>query len=238
MSPPVTAALISGGTALAVALMGIGGAIAAQLVATRRAFANSLALFEREHERRERQRVAEARREDEYRFAEQRRSTYARMLRAAADLHLALLVLNAAAEGWQYVRDPETRDESPEVRARDEAKRLGWLRDAYTQWARTRADLEEVAEETELLASAGVRHAAGELGDIVTGVPDLGEAAVALDFPHVPLPRHTVSQRMRRFQHYEAARAAFLDAARSDLGMDADHQLATTGGASPSQLRR
>ena len=148
MSPQVTAALLSSGAALFVALLGIAGAIAAQLVATRRAFATSLALFERERERRERERVAEARREDEYRFAEQRRSTYARMLRAAADLHLALLALNAAAEGWRYVQDPETRDESPEVHARDEAKRLGLLRDAHTQWARTRAELEEVAEET------------------------------------------------------------------------------------------
>jgi hypothetical protein len=208
-SPPVAAALISGGAALAVALLGIAGAIAAQLVATRRAFANSLALFEQEHESRERERVAQARREDEYRFAEQRRGTYARMLRAAADLHFALLVLNAAAEGWRYVRDPETRDESPEVRARDEAKRLGLLRDAYAQWARTRAELEEVAEETELLASAGVRHAAAELGDIVSRAPDLDEAVVALDFPHAPGPRHTVAERMRRFRHYEEARAAF-----------------------------
>lgn len=226
MSPQVTAALLSSGAALFVALLGIAGAIAAQLVATRRAFATSLALFERERERRERERVAEARREDEYRFAEQRRSTYARMLRAAADLHLALLALNAAAEGWRYVQDPETRDESPEVHARDEAKRLGLLRDAHTQWARTRAELEEVAEETELLASAGVRQTAGELGDIVSQSPDLGEAGAALDFPYVPLPRHAVAQRMRRLRHYEEARAAFLDAARSDLGIGTDVQLA------------
>jgi hypothetical protein len=222
MNSAVTAALISGGAALAVALLGIAGAIVAQLLATRRAFANSLALFEREHVRREHERAAEARREDEYRFAEQRRSTYARMLRVAADLYLARLVLNAAVEGWQFVRDPETGHESPGVRTADEAKRLGLLRDAHAQWARTRTALEEVAEEVELLASADVRYAAGELGDIVSKTPELGKALAALDFPHIPGTRYTVAQRMKRYLKYEEARAAFLDAARSELGIGAD----------------
>lgn len=237
MSSAVTAALISGGAALAVALLGIAGAIAAQLLATRRAFANSLALFEREHVRRDNERAAEARREDEYRFAEQRRSTYARMLRAAADLYLARLALNAAAEGWQLVRDPETGHASPEVRAADEAKRLGLLHDAHTQWARTRTALEEVAEEVELLASADVRHAAGELGDIVSKPPELDKVRAALDFPHIPLARHTVAQRMRRYLRYEEARAAFLDAARSELGIGADLD-SNTGPRTPSSPDR
>jgi hypothetical protein len=221
LSPQVTTALISGGAALVVALLGIAGAIVAQLVATRRAFANSLALFEREHDKQERERAAEARREDEYRFADQRRSTYARMLRAAADLYLALLALNAAAEGWRFVRDPGTGNELPEVRAKDEARWMGLLRDAHARWERMRAELEEVAEEVELLASGDVRHAAGELGDIVSKPPDLGEAAVALEYPHIPVGRHSVAQRMRRFSSYDGARTAFLDAARRELGIGA-----------------
>ena len=89
MSTSVTAALVSGGAALVVALLGIAGAIAAQLVATRRAFENSLALFERQHARQEasrkQEREEEAHREDAYRFAEQRRSTYGRFVRLARE---------------------------------------------------------------------------------------------------------------------------------------------------------
>jgi hypothetical protein len=115
MNPQVTAALISGIAALAVALLGIAGAIAAQLLATKRAFANSLVLLERqfaqslaaaEQERAERERVAQQeradrerereeqlRREDAYRYSEQRRSIYARFLRAAADTRWSHWVL-------------------------------------------------------------------------------------------------------------------------------------------------
>jgi hypothetical protein len=87
MSPPVTAALISGSVALVVALVGIAGAIAAQSFATRRAFDDSLALFERQRSAQEQEQREQSRREDAYRFADQRRTIYARMLRAAADLH-------------------------------------------------------------------------------------------------------------------------------------------------------
>src|SRR5580704_6053972 len=97
MSSQVVAALVSGGAALVVALLGIAGAIVAQLVATRRAFGNSLRLFEQENERRGLERAGEVRREDEFRFADQRRGAYVRMLRICEDLRLALLALNAAA---------------------------------------------------------------------------------------------------------------------------------------------
>ena len=90
MSAEVTAALISGGAALVVALVGIGGAIAAQLVATRRAFANSLALFERQHaagqESKAQERAEAARREEAQRFADERRLTYAKFLRLVREL--------------------------------------------------------------------------------------------------------------------------------------------------------
>jgi len=78
MDAQVTAALISGGAALAVAVLGIGGAITAQLFTTRHALENSLALQERQYARQERERQEQSRREDAYRFAEQRRSTYGR----------------------------------------------------------------------------------------------------------------------------------------------------------------
>ena len=56
MDAQVTAALISGGAALAVAVLGIGGAITAQLFTTRHALENSLALQERQYARQERER--------------------------------------------------------------------------------------------------------------------------------------------------------------------------------------
>ena len=90
MSAEVSAALISGGAALVVALAGIGGAIAAQLVATRRAYANSLALFERQHvaeqESKEQERAEAARREEAQRFAGERRLSYAKFLRLVREL--------------------------------------------------------------------------------------------------------------------------------------------------------
>jgi hypothetical protein len=90
MSAEVTAAMISGGAALVVALLGIGGAIAAQLVATRRAFANSLALFERQHaadqESKAQERAKATRREEAQRFADERRLIYAKFLRLVREL--------------------------------------------------------------------------------------------------------------------------------------------------------
>ena len=221
MSSQVVAALISGGAALVVALLGIAGAIAAQLVATRRAFGNSLRLFEQENERRGLERAGETRRENEFRFAEQRRGAYVRMLRTCEDLRLALLALNAAANGWEDVRDPETRQESPDERGEDEEWSLRRLQDAFPRWLQLRSDLDEVAAEIELLGSADARRAAAELGDIVSGRPDLGKAEAALGrLVFVPSARSGVHPYHRRFGQFEPARDAFLAAARADLGMD------------------
>ena len=231
MSSQVTAALISGGAALVVALFGIAGAIAAQLLATRRAFDNSLRLFEQENDKRDRERADEIRREDEYRFADQRRSTYARLLRAAADLYFALLVLNAAANEWEYVRDPETRPESPEERALFEERADRRLREAFPRWAQLHADVEEVEGEIELLGSAAVRRAAAELADIVSGRPELGKVLEALNWPLVPSRRSVVAESARKFRRYEDTRAGFLDAARGDLAVGP----ASAGPSSPVQ---
>ena len=94
MSTQVTTALLSGGVALLVALLGIAGAIAAQLVATRRAYANSLALFEQQHAQEEASEEAsnetrDIRREDAHRFADQRRAAYARFLQLADETRRA-----------------------------------------------------------------------------------------------------------------------------------------------------
>lgn len=72
MNPQVNAALISGGVALVVALIGIAGAIAAQFVATKRGFANSLALLERQHH--QALVLAEQERGDRERAAQQERA--------------------------------------------------------------------------------------------------------------------------------------------------------------------
>jgi hypothetical protein len=56
MNAQVTAALISGGAALTVAVLGIGGAIAAQLFTARHAFKNSLELQEAQYARQEHER--------------------------------------------------------------------------------------------------------------------------------------------------------------------------------------
>jgi len=98
MDAQVTAALISGGAALTVAVVGIGGAIVAQLFATRHAFENSLALQERQYAKQEHERHEQSRREDAYRFAEQRRSTYGRFVRLAREFLDAVEVEHSAAE--------------------------------------------------------------------------------------------------------------------------------------------
>lgn len=220
MSPQVTAALVSGGAALVVALLGIAGAIVAQLVVTRRSFANSLALFEREYAKRERERVEQARREDDYRYAEQRRSTYARMLRAAAALYLASLVFAGAAEAWRYVRDPEMTDEPPELRAKAEEKRLGLLHDAHRRWERAIDELEEAVDEIELLASADVRHAAHDLARVASQEPDLGDEPLPVPRLHPNLLRPRSPREGKRWiGSYWEARDEFLDAARHELGI-------------------
>ncbi|MDQ2877073.1 MAG: hypothetical protein M3Y33_20590 [Actinomycetota bacterium] len=236
MSTQVTGALISGGAALVVAVVGIAGAIAAQLLATRRAFANSLALTEREYERRERERAEERHREDEYRHAERRRSTYATMLRAAASLYLVSLEFAAAAANWRNTRDPELASETPEEREREERKWLGLLQDARTRWERATGELEVAFEEIELLASAGVRYPAGELARIASNDPDLGEEPLPVSRSHPTLLRPgTPVPGKQHYWNYFEARDAFLDAARSDLGTSL---APAPGEASPPRLSR
>ena len=92
MDAQVTTALISGGAALTVAVLGIGGAISAQLFTTRHAFENSLALQERQYAKQEHERHEQSQREDAYRFAEQRRSTYGRFVRLAREFLDAVAV--------------------------------------------------------------------------------------------------------------------------------------------------
>ena len=98
MDAQVTAALISGGAGLTVAVLGIGGAIAAQLLTTRHAFANSLALQEQQYAKQENERREQSLREDAYRFAEQRRSTYGRFVRLAREYLYAVEVEHSAAD--------------------------------------------------------------------------------------------------------------------------------------------
>jgi type II secretory pathway pseudopilin PulG len=234
MSPQVTAALISGGAALVVAILGISGAIAAQLMATRRAFANSLALAEREYEKQERERAEERRREDEYRHAERRRGTYSAMLRSAASLYLASLGFAAAASDWRNVRDPEFAPESPQEREREEHKTLGALQDTQARWIRAGDELDVAFEEIELLASADVRYAAGELARIASEYPDLGEEPLPVSrLHHTLLTPGTPRPGKQRYWSYFEARDAFLAAARNDLGIGAASAL---DDASPRQL--
>lgn len=266
MSPQVTAALISGGAALVVALLGIAGAVVAQLVTTRRAFANSLALFEQEYLRREREqaaatsrddarRLADQRREDAYRFADQRRSTYARLLRTAADLYETRGSICKAANKWEdrYHREHGAgQDGTPtesvfEAVDRARAAREAWeraleepaaeLRDAYARWERTRVELDEVAEEVELLASPDVRSAAGELAYFASTLPDFGEAWRVLRWIVPPAPRWSAAAlRNEQLEDYHPARDAFLEAARRELGIVVKRDSEAGTGPPPLQI--
>ena len=111
MDAQVTAALISGGAALTVAVLGIGGAIAAQLFTTRHAFENSLALQEQQYAEQEHERHERSRREDAYRFAEQRRSTYGRFVRLAREFLNAADVEHSAAENLDRIDQQRNRSQ-------------------------------------------------------------------------------------------------------------------------------
>lgn len=223
MNIQLTAGLISGGVALVVALLGIAGAIAAQVVATRRSFENSLALFERQHARQEasrkQERAEEARREDAYRYAEQRRSTYAKLLRVAADLVDARLAADAAAETWRNIRDLAAGEDPEETQAKEERNALNFLQDTSGRWAQISADLDEVAGEVELLASPDVRQTASELEHIASKPADLAEAPVPIGIYRHALSRYSRTGPLRVSRTYAAAQAAFLDAARRELGI-------------------
>jgi hypothetical protein len=209
MNTQVTTALISGGVAFVVALLGIAGAIAAQLVATRHAFSHSLALFERQRAAQEtssRQERAEAtRREEEQRFADERRIAYAKFLRLADEIFEA----QRAADNYNEVavRSREKEKEDPtdhRKRATAEAERRA---DDCVHRARVAEDqLEEVATEIDLLATEQVRAAAGRL-HLAT---EWAESAM-LEYPD--------------------ARDEFVDAARRELGIPTGDLSASAGAA-------
>lgn len=200
MSDQVTAALISGGIATIVALLGIAGAIVAQLFATRRSFENSLLLFERQQREQERAKRDEAEREDSYRFAEQRRSTYARFLSLARDLvdaqdaeATAKKNLERIVRQFSRVKPQQSPGQATVEAAVEEAERTAL---EMRQRVRDhRQSLAEALEAVDLLASANVREAASSLYEGAGTARSLGASS------------------------YAGARAAFLDAARTDLGI-------------------
>lgn len=199
MSPPVTAALISGGAALAVALLGIAGAIVAQISATRRAFGNSLALLERQRADQERQQQEQARREDSYRFAEQRRSTYGRFANLAREFADAVDSERTSAKNLE--RADRQRDgigsSSPGTERRTEEAEHA-LSEARELKQRLDHELGAAYEEIYLLGSPEVRQAADQLWRAAH------EATYSAD------------------RDYLATRAGFLDAVRRELGIATD----------------
>lgn len=200
MSTPVNEALVSGGVALVVALLGIAGAIAAQLVATRRAYENSLALFERQHARQEasskQERKEEARREDAYRFAEQRRSTYGRFVRLAREFVGAVDAERTVAKNLERIgrqRD-RTRSRSADLEMSAEAAQQLAV-NARERKRRLEGEFGAACEEIYLLGSPEVRQAADHLWDVAHEAAHSAEGG------------------------YMAARVAFLEAARQELGI-------------------
>lgn len=201
MDGQVTAALVSGGAALTVAVLGIGGAIAAQLFTTRHAFKNSLALQEQQYARQERERQEQSRREDAYRFAEQRRNTYGRFVRLAREFLHAVDTEREVVKNLERI-DPQ-RDHAPpgshELQISVEAAEQ-LVADARERARRLHGEFGTACEEIYLLGSQEVRRAADELWD-------------------------KAHKAMRsQDKDYTAARAAFLEAARQELGIMANQQ--------------
>ena len=214
MSTSVTTALVSGGAALVVAMLGIAGAIAAQLVATRRAFENSLALFERQHARQEasrkQEREEEAHREDAYRFAEQRRSTYGRFVRLAREFVGAVDAERTVASNLQRIgrqRD-RTRSSSADLEMSAEAAEQ-LVADARERRRRLDGEFGAACEEICLLGSPEVRQTADHLWDVA----------------------HEATHSDKR--DYMAARVAFLEAVRQELGIVTNHRSSAAGEALP-----
>jgi hypothetical protein len=217
MDSQTATALISGGVALAVALLGIAGAIAAQLVATRRAYANSLGLFERQNAAQELAKAEEVRREDARRSADQRRSAYAKVLQAADHLTSAYSPAIRAARTLQHLRADRA-----DIDARKAA--ILALNEVCDRWAELSNALEKAVDELELLASGEVLRAARELwavgtaGDLPRDLPLSG--STELDAAWI---RAELSGFHRR-DHLgsRGARANFVDACRRELGVSPD----------------
>ncbi len=201
MTPQVTTAVISGSVALLTALLGITGAIAAQLIATRRAFANALAVQARQHAEQQAERQEQARRDDAYRFAEQRRTTYARFLHAADEIvkvsdDIRRLVL-ADSEAPPEDGSEESQDWADKLNAESSAARARM--EPMEPAARTLTD--EIA----LIASAAVASAAVNVLNMAINHMRMG---LRPDLHANPDDRL-----------YEAARAGFIRAARTELGV-------------------
>lgn len=186
MSDQVLVAVVSGGFALLVALLGIAGAVAAQLVATRRAFANSLALFERQAAQAERERAEAARLEGRSRFVEQKRSTYGRVLRLADELVDAREGERTAAKyaDRTMITLDRVGDQSDNVArvARDYADAA---EENHRRAVRLASELAEVVDEVHLLCEDEVRLAAQRLREsagVVTHTEDAGYVAARTGF--------------------------------------------------------
>jgi hypothetical protein len=201
MDAQVTAALISGGAAMTVAVLGIGGAITAQLFATRHAFENSLALQERQYAKQEHERHEQSRREDAYRFAEQRRSTYGRFVRLAREFLDALEVEHSTAETLGRIDQQRNRSQPGSHDLEMSAETAEQLAvNARERKRRLHGEFGAACEEIYLLGSQEVRLAADQLWD------EAHRATHSAD------------------GDYNTARTAFLEAARHELGIMTSQQ--------------
>jgi hypothetical protein len=232
MSAPVTAALISGGAALVVAVLGIFGAIAAQAKATRRAFENSLALFEKQRDAQQQEQKEQARREDAYRFADQRRSTYARFLQMTAELAWARQEADDADGGKDidhYEEHQELYDhggrEPPGPAEIRKMREEAWseLDKAMARWGSLRSAATVVADEVQLLASPTVRRAADELWREASWPPEIYVLRRARHPEVSDSGEPEVGS--SRWHYYDAARAAFVETARRELGVTSDEHI-------------
>ena len=194
MDAQVTAALVSGGAALIVAVLGISGAIIAQLLTARRAFEHSLALQERQYAKQEQERQAQSRREDVYRFAEQRRGTYVRFVRLAREFLHAVEMERKVTKNIEHIRRPRTQRVSDGLEMSDKAAEQ-LVADAKERTRRLHSEFGTACEEIYLLGSREVRRATDQLWD------EAHKAVQSAD------------------RSYAAARAAFLEAARQELGI-------------------
>ena len=197
MTDQLTVAMISGGFALLVALLGIGGAIAAQFVATRRAFENSLALFERQAAAAQQARDEAARTENRHRFADQKRSTYGRALRLADELVTAREEERVANRNF---------DRTSRVLARvgDQSEALAQTVDEHRNTANEQRDR--------------VRRLAVELADVVGEIQLLSDNAVRSAADRLRKTAQTASH-VEESQYVED-RDTFLLAARNELDVE------------------
>lgn len=197
MTDQLTVAILSGGVALLVALLGIGGTIAAQVVATRRAFENSFALFERQAAEAQLARDEATRIENRHRFADQKKSTYSRTLRLADEL--------------VHTRDAERSADKNLERATRTLVRAGDQSESLVQ---TVKDYENAVSEYRHRA----RRLAVELAETVGEIQLLSDNAVRVAADRLQKSAHTVSH--VEAPQYVEDRDNFLYSARTELGVE------------------